>query len=139
MIDDFAHHPTAVRETIEAIHERYPDRRLWAVFEPRSNTSRRNIHQKEYAASFVDADLATIREPEPHDKVPAEQQLSVGTIVKELNAQGIVAESSADVPELVRRVGDNARPGDLILVMSNGAFGGFIPLLLERLGRRFKS
>ena len=139
VIDDFAHHPTAVRETIEAIHERYPDRRLWAVFEPRSNTSRRNIHQKEYAASFVDADLATIREPEPHDKVPAEQQLSVGTIVKELNAQGIVAESSADVPELVRRVGDNARPGDLILVMSNGAFGGFIPLLLERLGRRFKS
>src|SRR5213075_772398 len=58
VIDDFAHHPTAVRETIDAIRERYPERRLWAVFEPRSNTSRRNIHQDDYAKAFVGADLA---------------------------------------------------------------------------------
>src|SRR6185436_6209820 len=75
VIDDFAHHPTAVRETIEGIRQRYPERRLWAVFEPRSNTSRRNIHQDDYAKAFVGADLATIRVPEPHDKVPADQQL----------------------------------------------------------------
>ena len=137
VIDDFAHHPTAVRETIEGIRQRYPERRLWAVFEPRSNTSRRNIHQAEYAASFVGSDLATIREPEPHDKVPANQQLDVSKIVKELNAQGIVADASAEVVELVRRIGDNAQPDDLILVMSNGAFGGFIPSLLERLEKRF--
>ena len=63
VIDDFAHHPTAVRETIEGIRQRYPDRRLWAVFEPRSNTSRRNIHQAEYSKAFNAADLATIRVP----------------------------------------------------------------------------
>ncbi|HEY8132469.1 MAG TPA: cyanophycin synthetase, partial [Thermoanaerobaculia bacterium] len=137
VIDDFAHHPTAVRETIEGIRQRYPERRLWAVFEPRSNTSRRNIHQAEYATSFVGADLATIREPEPHDKVPADQQLDVSKIVKELNSQGIVADASLDVDELVRRVSANAMPNDLILVMSNGAFGGFIPSLLERLEERF--
>src|SRR5919201_2087493 len=96
VVDDFAHHLTAVRETIEGIRQRYPDRRLWAVFEPRSNTSRRNIHQREYAASFVGADVATIREPEPHDKVPADQQLNVRTIVEELNGHGITADSSAD-------------------------------------------
>jgi UDP-N-acetylmuramate: L-alanyl-gamma-D-glutamyl-meso-diaminopimelate ligase len=138
VIDDFAHHPTAVRETIEGIRQRYPERRLWAVFEPRSNTSRRNIHQTEYAESFVGADLATLREPEPHDKVPADQQLSVQTIIDDLNRQGIVADSHPDVPELVKRVAEGARPNDLILVMSNGAFGGFIPSLLETLKGRSK-
>ena len=122
VIDDFAHHPTAVRETIEAIHERYPDRRLWAVFEPRSNTSRRNIHQKGYAASFVGA----VGEGDVKDFTALE-----------LNAQGIVADSSEDVAELMRRVSHNAQPGDLILVMSNGAFGGFIPSLLDNLHKRF--
>jgi UDP-N-acetylmuramate: L-alanyl-gamma-D-glutamyl-meso-diaminopimelate ligase len=139
VIDDFAHHPTAVRETIEGIRQRYPERRLWAVFEPRSNTSRRNIHQQEYAEAFVGADLATLREPEPHDKVPADQQLDAGSIVKDLNSQGIVADSSPDVAELVRRVSSGARAEDLILVMSNGSFGGFIPSLLESLEQRFSS
>jgi UDP-N-acetylmuramate: L-alanyl-gamma-D-glutamyl-meso-diaminopimelate ligase len=137
VIDDFAHHPTAVRETIEGIRQRYPERRLWAVFEPRSNTSRRNIHQSEYAASFGGADLATLREPEPHDQVPSDQQLNVPAIVKELTTHGIIADSSPDVSELIRRVGENARPNDLILVMSNGAFGGFIPSLMESLEKRY--
>jgi len=139
VIDDFAHHPTAVRETIEAIRNRYPDRRLWAVFEPRSNTSRRNIHQTEYAASFGGADLATLREPEPHDKVPADQQLNIKTIVEELNKQGIVADSSPDVNELVQRVSNGARAGDVLLIMSNGSFGGFIPSLMDSLEQRFGS
>jgi UDP-N-acetylmuramate: L-alanyl-gamma-D-glutamyl-meso-diaminopimelate ligase len=138
VVDDFAHHPTAVRETIEGIRQRYPERRLWAVFEPRSNTSRRNIHQSQYATAFTGADLATIREPEPHDKVPADQQLSVPKIVTELDAQGIVASSSKDVNELVQKVSTEARSNDLILVMSNGSFGGFIPSLLEALGKRFE-
>jgi UDP-N-acetylmuramate: L-alanyl-gamma-D-glutamyl-meso-diaminopimelate ligase len=136
VIDDFAHHPTAVRETIEGIRQRYPERRLWAVFEPRSNTSRRNIHQAEYAAAFGGADLATIREPEPHDKVPADEQLSVPAIVADLNAGGVVANSSGDVNGLIRYVSAEARPNDLILVMSNGAFGGFIPTLIAELERR---
>ena len=136
VIDDFAHHPTAVRETIDGIRRRYAGRRLWAVFEPRSNTSRRNIHQAEYAAAFDRADLVTIRLPEPHDKVPVEQQLDVPAIVAALRARRIDATSSGDVPELVRIVGRGARPGDGVLVLSNGAFGGFIPSLLSALRDR---
>ena len=138
VIDDFAHHPTAVRETIEGIRQRYPERRLWAVFEPRSNTSRRNIHQDEYARAFVGADIATLREPEPHDKVPADQQLNIKKLVERLNEQGVTADASLDVAELVSRVSAGARANDLILVMSNGAFGGFIPSLIEALHTKFR-
>ena len=136
VVDDFAHHPTAVRETIEGIRQRYAERRVWAVFEPRSNTSRRNIHQHEYVDALAGADLVTIREPEPHDKVPANERLDVAAILRELAARGVPADASPDVAELVRRVGQDARRNDLILVMSNGAFGGFIPSLVERLGAR---
>ena len=136
VIDDFAHHPTAVRETIEGIHQRYAGRRLWAVFEPRSNTSRRNIHQAEYAAAFDAADVVAIRLPEPHDQVPADQQLDVPAIVAALRARGIEATASGDVAELVRIVARGARPQDVVLVMSNGAFGGFIPSLLSALQER---
>ena len=137
IIDDFAHHPTAVRETIEGIRQRYPDRRLWAVFEPRSNTSRRNIHQADYTKALTHTDLTTIREPEAHDKVPANQRLSVPAIVADLKKQGVTADSSPDVDELVRRVSRGAEPNDLVLVMSNGAFGGFIPALISALEQRF--
>jgi UDP-N-acetylmuramate: L-alanyl-gamma-D-glutamyl-meso-diaminopimelate ligase len=133
VIDDFAHHPTAVRETVAGIRERYRGRRLWAVFEPRSNTSRRNIHQAEYAAAFDDADLVIIRTPEPHDKVPADQQLDVQAVVAAIGARGIRATALADVGDIVRAIAHEARPGDVILVMSNGAFGGLIPSLIDAL------
>jgi UDP-N-acetylmuramate: L-alanyl-gamma-D-glutamyl-meso-diaminopimelate ligase len=133
VIDDFAHHPTAVRETIDGIRGRYPGRRLWAVFEPRSNTSRRNIHQQAYAEAFHRAHLVTMRLPEPHDQVPADQQLDVPAIVEVLRARGIEATCSSDVAELVRIVSGGARREDVILVMSNGSFGGFIPSLLSAL------
>ena len=136
VIDDFAHHPTAVRETILGIRQRYPDRRLWAVFEPRSNTSRRNIHQREYADAFEGAALASIRVPEPHDKVPVDEQLDIDKVVDSLRAKGIEADASPDVDVLVRRVVDGARPGDVLLVMSNGSFGGFIPAVLDGLRAR---
>jgi UDP-N-acetylmuramate: L-alanyl-gamma-D-glutamyl-meso-diaminopimelate ligase len=136
VIDDFAHHPTAVRETIGAIRQRYRDRRLWAVFEPRSNTSRRNIHQKEYAESFDEADVVTIRLPEPHDKVPADQQLDVSAVVKEIAARGIEATGLESVPEIIDLIARQARANDVILVMSNGAFGGLIPEVLAALERR---
>src|SRR5689334_2811879 len=133
VIDDFAHHPTAVRETIVAIRQRYPERRLWAVFEPRSNTSRRNIHQNEYASAFDGASLASIRVPEPHDKVPVDEQLDIGKVVDALRAKGIDADASRDVDVIVRRVVSDAQPGDVILVMSNGSFGGLIPAVLDGL------
>jgi UDP-N-acetylmuramate: L-alanyl-gamma-D-glutamyl-meso-diaminopimelate ligase len=136
VLDDFAHHPTAVRETITAIRLRYPDRRLWAVFEPRSNTSRRNIHQSEYTHAFTGAARATIRVPEPHDKVPVNERLNIDAVVAALNAQGIEADASPDVDVLVQRVLAGARVGDVLLVMSNGAFGGFIPTVLQGLAER---
>jgi UDP-N-acetylmuramate: L-alanyl-gamma-D-glutamyl-meso-diaminopimelate ligase len=133
VIDDFAHHPTAVQETIEGISERYADRRVIAVFEPRSNTSRRNIHQMPYVNALHDAARVFIKVPEPHDKVPVGEQLDVDEIVNDLRAEGVEAHGSGDVEELVRMVVAEARPGDLVLVMSNGAFGGFIPKLMESL------
>jgi UDP-N-acetylmuramate: L-alanyl-gamma-D-glutamyl-meso-diaminopimelate ligase len=133
VIDDFAHHPTAVRETIAAVHGRYPDRKLWAVFEPRSNTSRRNIHQEEYARSFEGAVRATLKTPERHDKVPSGEELDVPRLVKDLQARGLRAEGDGDVQRLVELVSREAQRGDLILVMSNGAFGGFIDKLLKAL------
>ncbi len=134
VVDDFAHHPTAVQETIEGIRERYTDRRVIAVFEPRSNTSRRNIHQLPYVNALHDAAQVFIKVPEPHDKVPVGEQLDVNEIVSDLNAEGVAAHGSSDVEELVRMVAAEARPGDLVLVMSNGAFGGFVPKLMETLG-----
>ena len=133
VIDDFAHHPTAVQETIEGIRERYADRRVIAVFEPRSNTSRRNIHQHAYVNALRDAARVFIKVPEPHDQVPADEQLDVNEIVSDLQAAGVTAHGSSDVAELVGLVANEARSGDLVLVMSNGAFGGFIPTLMERL------
>ena len=136
VIDDFAHHPTAVRETIHAIRLRYPDRRLWAVFEPRSNTSRRNIHQHEYAESFEGAQRVSLKVPEPHDKVPANEQLDVPAVARAIAGHGIEADYSSEVAELVQRVAAEARRGDVVLVMSNGAFGGLIPAVLAGLEQR---
>ncbi len=136
VLDDFAHHPTAVRETITAIRLRYPDRRLWAVFEPRSNTSRRNIHQVEYTTAFDGAALASIKIPEPHDKVPLDQQLNIGAVIGALNEKGIVADAFHDVSAVLERVSTGARSGDVVLVMSNGSFGGFIPSLIAALKAR---
>ncbi len=136
VVDDFAHHPTAVRETISGIHQRYPERRLWAIFEPRSNTSRRNIHQEEYTHAFTGATRASLKVPERHDKVPTGEELDVPRVVEALRAQGIAAEFSSDVPALVEQVARESQPGDVLLVMSNGAFGGFIDKLLAALRTR---
>jgi UDP-N-acetylmuramate: L-alanyl-gamma-D-glutamyl-meso-diaminopimelate ligase len=136
VIDDFAHHPTAVRETIAAVAGRFAGRRLWAIFEPRSNTSRRNIHQKEYAEAFQGAALATLRVPEKTDRVPTGEELDVPRLIKDLESRGIEADGDPDVDRLVWRVAERARKGDVLLVMSNGAFGGFIEKLLVALKQR---
>ena len=136
VIDDFAHHPTAVKETIAAVASRYPGRRLWAVFEPRSNTSRRNIHQQEYAQSFGGAARASIKVPEKHDKIPTGEELDVARLARELAAGGLPTFGAATVAELVDEVVRDAKAGDVLLVMSNGAFGGFIEQVLTRLASR---
>jgi UDP-N-acetylmuramate: L-alanyl-gamma-D-glutamyl-meso-diaminopimelate ligase len=133
VIDDFAHHPTAVRETIAAVRGRFPGRRLWAVFEPRSNTSRRNVHQAEYARAFAEAGRVSLKVPEPHDLVPEDQRLDVDRLVGALGARGVEATASPDVGALVEEVSHGARRGDVVLVMSNGAFGGFVDRLIAAL------
>jgi UDP-N-acetylmuramate: L-alanyl-gamma-D-glutamyl-meso-diaminopimelate ligase len=134
VVDDFAHHPTAVRETIAAIRARFSDRRLWAVFEPRSNTSRRRLHQKEYVEALAGAPCVALKVPDPHDMVPADQRLDADWVVAELRARGVDAHAEADVDRLVQVVAEGVRPGDVVLVMSNGAFGGFVDRLLTALG-----
>jgi UDP-N-acetylmuramate: L-alanyl-gamma-D-glutamyl-meso-diaminopimelate ligase len=136
VIDDFAHHPTAVKETLAAIVGRYPGRRVVALFEPRSNTSRRNIHQDDYAHSFGGAARALVLTPKPHDKVPVDQQLSVPRLASELTAAGIPSEAFDTVEALSAQALSEAKAGDVLLVMSNGAFGGLIPTLLQGLERR---
>ena len=106
------------------------------MFEPRSNTSRRNIHQAEYAAAFDDANVVTIRLPEPHDKVPADQQLDVDAVVRQIQQRGIEASGLENVPQIVELLAREARANDVVLVMSNGAFGGLIPMLLSALESR---
>jgi UDP-N-acetylmuramate: L-alanyl-gamma-D-glutamyl-meso-diaminopimelate ligase len=136
VIDDFAHHPTAVRETIAAVVSRYPGRRVWAIFEPRSNTSRRNIHQHEYTESFDGAARATIKVPERHDKIPEGEELDVKAIASALTAHGLPTFAAPTVDAVIDEVSREARPGDVLLVMSNGAFGGAIAKILSALEAR---
>jgi len=136
VIDDFAHHPTAVRETIAAVKGRYGARPLWAIFEPRSNTSRRNLHQAEYAKSFDGAARAVVKVPDPHDKIPQGEGLDAAKLAKDLEAHGIPARAQPSVDAIVEQVAAEAKPGDVLLVMSNGAFGGLIDKLLLRLAKR---
>jgi UDP-N-acetylmuramate: L-alanyl-gamma-D-glutamyl-meso-diaminopimelate ligase len=136
IVDDFAHHPTAVAETIPAIVARYPGRRVLALFEPRSNTSRRNIHQEAYAQSFSGAAGALILTPRPHDQVPADAQLSAPRLATDLTAKGIPSQAFGAVDELAAEALRQAKDGDVLLVMSNGAFGGLIDKLVAGLKAR---
>ncbi|MFN7135046.1 MAG: glutamate ligase domain-containing protein, partial [Myxococcales bacterium] len=134
VIDDFAHHPTAVKETIAAVRARYPSRRMWAIFEPRSNTSRRSMHHDLYARAFAGASRAVLQAPLPTDKVPENERLDAAKLASDITANGVPATAAKDVDEIVALVKAEAKPGDLLLVMSNGAFGGIIQKLLDTLG-----
>lgn len=136
VIDDFAHHPTAVRETLKALKAKYSDRRLVAVFEPRSATSRRKVFQKDYGVAFKDADTIFIAAPYDQSKIQADDQFSSEQLVDDLKRSGLEAHVFATTPAVddgVEMVAKLARPGDLVAVLSNGGFGGFIPKLLDRL------
>jgi UDP-N-acetylmuramate: L-alanyl-gamma-D-glutamyl-meso-diaminopimelate ligase len=138
IVDDFAHHPRAVAKTLAAIRGSYPGSRILAAFEPRSNTSRRNLHQADYAASATWSDAAEIfvLEPAPTDRVPEAERLDVPAVVRDLRAAGRSAASFTSMDALVPAVLASARPGDVVVAMSNGAFGGIWGKLLDGLGRR---
>jgi UDP-N-acetylmuramate: L-alanyl-gamma-D-glutamyl-meso-diaminopimelate ligase len=135
-VDDFAHHPTAVRETVHAVKERYRGRRLIAVFEPRSNSSRRNIFQKAYAGSFGGADLVMVPEPILTENIPPEQRFSSAKLAEDLKNQGIEAFSFPNTGRLFEDLAARTRPGDVVLFMSNGAFDHLPQRFLDGMRQR---
>jgi UDP-N-acetylmuramate: L-alanyl-gamma-D-glutamyl-meso-diaminopimelate ligase len=136
VIDDFAHHPTAVRVTLAATRDRYPGRRLWAVFEPRTNTTRRSVFQEEYARSFDDAERIVIASVDHPERAPEGQRFSVERLVGDLKSRGKDAVHIPAVPDIVTYLKDETRRDDVVLVMSNGAFGGLHERLLSALAAR---
>ncbi|MFA5811319.1 MAG: UDP-N-acetylmuramate:L-alanyl-gamma-D-glutamyl-meso-diaminopimelate ligase [bacterium] len=136
VIDDFAHHPTAVAKTIDAIRLRFPRRRIWAIFEPRSNTSRRNVFQHEFARSLARADRVIVASPYLAEKIPDEERLDSAAVAAEVNEAGTGAVHIELVDDIVAHLMKHALKGDVLLIMSNGGFGGLHGRLLEALAKR---
>ena len=133
VIDDFAHHPTAVRETIRAVAERWPGRRLIAVFEPRSNSSRRKVFEEAYAQAFDSADEVFISTPPLRHNDRIEDFLSVEAVVRKITDSNIPASYHPNADVLLPHLLPRLHPGDIALVMSNGSFGGIHEKLLRLL------
>jgi UDP-N-acetylmuramate: L-alanyl-gamma-D-glutamyl-meso-diaminopimelate ligase len=131
LIDDFAHHPTALHLTLAALRERFPGRRLVACFEPRSNTTTRNIYQKEITEALALADVAVIGAIDRPERYREDERLSPPRIAEELTALGRVARAIPDPVEMVEWVSSIMQPGDVIALCSNGKFGGAHALLAE--------
>ncbi len=135
IVDDFAHHPTAIAVTLQALRKRYAGRRLWAILEPRSNTLRRNVFQQELVASLRQADqviMAKIFRPEA---VPEAERLDEAAVIAGLGAAGTPARLLPDADAIVATVALELRPGDVVAILSNGGFGG----IYEKLPARLKS
>ncbi|MBI2606223.1 MAG: hypothetical protein HYW49_09110 [Deltaproteobacteria bacterium] len=133
LIDDFAHHPTAVRETLTAIRAKHPCARLVACFEPRSATSRRRIFQQAYAESFDAADLVFIAKPYDQSAINPREQFSSDELLADLKARGKRAKLLSTSTAGIKDLAGDLRSGDVLLVMSNGGFDGLLPKLLELL------
>jgi UDP-N-acetylmuramate: L-alanyl-gamma-D-glutamyl-meso-diaminopimelate ligase len=136
VIDDFAHHPTAVAGTLAALRLRYPGRRLRAVFEPRSNTSRRRVFEREFVDALAAADEAVLAAvfAKPNDPIPESERLSPETIVAEVARRGTPSRTIDGVPAIRDYLLSSARSGDVIVIMSNGSFDGLPRLVADALG-----
>lgn len=130
--DDFAHHPTAVAETLAAVRAAEPSRRIWAIFEPRSASSCRRVFQSDFAKAFSGADEVVIASVF-RSTLPEAERLSESQLVSDLKGAGVAARHLPDVDTIVRDVSGEARAGDLVVIMSNGGFGGIHRKLLEAL------
>ncbi len=133
VMDDFAHHPTAVRETLAAVRSSFPGRRIVAVFEPRTNTSMRNVFQAVYPAAFDAADLILVRRPSMLEKVPEAERFSSEALAAALAARGKAARFLSDTGEIIDHLVAVAAPGDVVVVMSNGGFDNIHARLLNSL------
>lgn len=136
VIDDFAHHPTAIRETLRALRLKYAHEKIWAVFEPRSNTTRRNVFQLELAESFAQADGVIVAQVARLELLKPEERLDPQMLMADLKAAGKDVAYLPDADSIVAHLASKAQGGDIVVVFSNGGFGGIHQKLLERLGRR---
>ena len=135
IIDDFAHHPTAIAGTLTALRSRYPGARLWAILEPRSNTLRRNILQAELARSLGLADEVIVAGVFKSDVIPEGERLDLPGLAAQIQQHGRRARIIPDVAAIVQLAGPEMRPGDVVAILSNGGFGG----IYEKLARRLQS
>ncbi|MBC8325029.1 MAG: UDP-N-acetylmuramate:L-alanyl-gamma-D-glutamyl-meso-diaminopimelate ligase [Verrucomicrobia subdivision 3 bacterium] len=133
VIDDFAHHPTAIRETLKALKARYPSRRIWAIFEPRSNSTRRSVFQDELAASFMDADQVVVAQVARLEQIPEAERLDAERLMADIRSHGAGGTYLSDVDVIVNHVASEAVEGDILCVLSNGGFGGIHEKLLAAL------
>ena len=133
IIDDFAHHPTAIAATLGALRVRYPGARLWAIFEPRSNTLRRKVLEKELVSSLTIADENVITPIFKPEAVPEHERLTTKSVVAGIRAAGKSAREIADADAIVEAVAPELRSGDVVAILSNGGFGGIYEKLPRRL------
>jgi UDP-N-acetylmuramate: L-alanyl-gamma-D-glutamyl-meso-diaminopimelate ligase len=135
IIDDFAHHPTAIAETLKALRSRYAGRRLWAVLEPRSNTLRRNVFQTELVQSLRLADRVVLANIFKSEAIPEAERLDPAHVIADLNAQGTPAELQAGAEEITASLAPQLQTGDVVAILSNGGFGGIYEKLPARIER----
>ena len=135
VVDDFAHHPTAIRQAIEGVRQRFPKSRLWVLFEPRSNTTIRNLFQQELAEALADADFAVISPIENNKRLTPEQRLNEEQLMADILAAGTDCYVGKNVDDIVTHVVTHVHPNDVLLVMSNGGFGGIHNKLLIALAQ----
>ena len=133
VIDDFAHHPTAIRLTLEAVREAYPEQRIWAIFEPRSATCRRKVFEDRLPKSFTPADRVIIAGLFAPDKINPEDRLDPEFVVEHINKDGGNAYFIPDIETLVDKLIIECRPKDVLLIMSSGGFSGIHQKLITRL------
>ncbi len=133
VIDDFAHHPTAVRETIAAIRSRYPDRKLWAILEPRTNTSRRRFFENDFADALATADEVILAGVFRADALAEDERMRPEKVIERIRAAGKKAVYLSEVDGIIEHLVQNKTGRDVALVMSNGGFGGIWDRLLGRL------
>jgi len=136
VVDDFAHHPTAIRATIEGARSRWPGHRLWVAFEPRSNTMRRRVFEEELSQALAGADGAVLGGVNRADQLSDAERLSPERVVARLRAAGRTAESLASADAIAGYLGEELREGDVMLVLSNGSFDGLCDKLLARLSAK---
>ena len=136
VIDDFGHHPTAIAQTLEGLRVKYPAAKLWAVFEPRSNTTRRAVFQDVLPKAFAGADGVVLAQVARMDQLPPDQRLNPEKVVSDLKAAGKQAFYEPDTVTIINRVSGLAGKGDVIVVFSNGGFDNIHAKLLEALKAR---